>query len=135
MWVSAAMAGAATVQSAANAAEMSIELRNVELRNVMNCSFECFCQQLGSGLYNMPFGFDKLAAARLVAALMLGAGQRAQAQAPSVPASAPVCIYESESYSDGAYLCIRKGLMLGCATTAGKANWSVVADRELSRHC
>ena len=83
----------------------------------------------------MPFGFDKFAAAALVAMLMLVAGERAQAQAPSVPASAPVCIYESESYSDGAYLCIRKGLMLGCASNAGKANWSVVADRELSRHC
>lgn len=83
----------------------------------------------------MPFGFDKLATAAVIAALMFVAGERAQAQAPSVPASTPVCIYESESYSDGAYLCIRKGLMLGCASNAGKVNWSVVADRDLSRLC
>ena len=84
----------------------------------------------------MPFGFDKFAAAAaVIAVLMLVAGARAQAQTPSPASSAPVCIYESESYSEGAYLCIRKGLMLGCTAGAGRVNWTVVADRELSNLC
>ena len=69
----------------------------------------------------------------VVAALMSAAGARAQAPAASV--SPPVCIYQSESYSEGAYLCIHKGLMLGCTANAGKVNWTVVADRELSNLC
>ena len=72
-------------------------------------------------------------AAFAVAALMLAAGARAQAPSPASPT--PVCIYKSESYSEGAYLCIRKGLMLGCTAGAGKVNWSPVADRELSNLC
>jgi hypothetical protein len=59
----------------------------------------------------------------------------ARAQAPSPPSPAPVCIYKSESYSEGAFLCIRKGLMLGCTASAGKVNWTVAADRELSNLC
>jgi hypothetical protein len=84
------------------------------------------------GNYSMPYGFDKFAAAAVVAALILVAGTRAQAQTPS---SAPVCIYQSESYSEGAFLCIRKGLMLGCTASAGKVNWTVSTDRELSNLC
>lgn len=77
----------------------------------------------------MPSGFDKsAAAAAVIVALMLAAGERAQAQTPSPTSSAPVCIYESESYSEGAFLCIRKGLMLGCTASAGKVNWTVAAD-------
>ena len=84
----------------------------------------------------MISGFDKsAAAAAVIAALMLVAGDRAQAQTPSFASSAPVCIYESESYSEGAYLCIRKGLMLGCTAAGGRVNWTVVADRELSNLC
>ena len=69
----------------------------------------------------------------VVAALMSAAGARAQA--PAASASPPVCIYQSESYSEGAHLCIHKGLMLGCTANAGRVNWTVVADRELSNLC
>ena len=81
----------------------------------------------------MISGFDKSAAVAVIVTLMLATGARAQT--PSPASSAPVCIYESESYSEGAYLCIRKGLMLGCTAGAGRVNWTVAADRELSNLC
>ena len=81
----------------------------------------------------MKFPWLARVAIIVVAALTSAAVARAQAPAPPVPA--PVCIYQSESYSEGAYLCIRKGLMLGCTAGAGRVNWTVVADRELSNLC
>ncbi len=81
----------------------------------------------------MKFPWLARVAITVVAALTSAAVARAQAPAPHVPA--PVCIYQSESYSEGAFLCIRKGLMLGCTANTGKVNWTVSTDRELSNLC
>ena len=53
---------------------------------------------------------------------------------PSKPA-APSCTYSSRSYSDGAFVCVEKSLMLKCAVDDAKATWSVVADKDLSDKC
>ena len=47
----------------------------------------------------------------------------------------PVCLYDSKSYSDGAYVCVQKSLMLMCASDGTRAVWKPVADRDLSERC
>lgn len=61
----------------------------------------------------------------------------ASAQTPDKPApeQAPVCIYNSKSYSDGAYVCARRSLMQKCVTDGGKAAWTVVEDKDLAAKC
>ena len=49
------------------------------------------------------------------------------------PASA--CTYSSKTYSDGAFVCVQKSLMLKCAVDQDKAAWVVVIDKDLSEKC
>jgi hypothetical protein len=35
--------------------------------------------------------------------------------------SAPVCLYANKSYSEGAFVCVQKSLMLSCVTDGGRA--------------
>jgi hypothetical protein len=46
-----------------------------------------------------------------------------------------ICLYQSKSYSDGAYLCVQKSLMLNCSSDGSKATWKIVADRDLNERC
>jgi hypothetical protein len=54
-------------------------------------------------------------------------GQRADAS--------PVCLYNSRSYSDGAYICVQKSLMQTCASDGAHATWKAVLDKDLSERC
>ncbi len=54
---------------------------------------------------------------------------------PGLAAAGPACLYESRSYSTGAYICVQKSLMLNCAADGEQATWKLVADRELSERC
>ncbi len=47
----------------------------------------------------------------------------------------PVCLYQSKSYSDGAYICVQKSLMLTCASDGTRATWKAVLDRDLNERC
>ena len=47
-------------------------------------------------------------------------------------AAGPTCLYQSRSYSEGAYICVQKSLMQTCASDGA---WRVVMDRELSDRC
>ena len=47
----------------------------------------------------------------------------------------PVCLYDSKSYSDGAYVCVQTSLMLMCSSDGTHATWKPVADRELNERC
>jgi hypothetical protein len=47
----------------------------------------------------------------------------------------PVCLYDSRSYSDGAYVCVQKSLMLMCSSDGAKATWKPVADHEINERC
>jgi hypothetical protein len=49
--------------------------------------------------------------------------------------SAPTCLYQSRSFSDGALLCVQKSLMLKCNADGGNASWNTVADNDLSGRC
>jgi hypothetical protein len=54
---------------------------------------------------------------------------------PGFAAAGPACLYESRSYSTGAYICVQKSLMLNCSGDGEQATWKLVADRELSERC
>lgn len=57
------------------------------------------------------------------------------AAAQSQPASAPVCVYESKTYSDGAYICAQKSMMLNCQLDGAKATWKIVTDKDINDRC
>ena len=44
----------------------------------------------------------------------------AHAQAPS--SNAPLCVYDSKDYSDGAYICAQKSMMLNCVADGSDLN-------------
>jgi hypothetical protein len=53
---------------------------------------------------------------------------------PTTPAGA-ACLYRSKSYSDGAFICVQKRLMLNCSSDGMRATWKVVADTDLAARC
>jgi hypothetical protein len=59
----------------------------------------------------------------------------ASAEAQQNPAAGPVCVYGSKSYSDGAFICVQKSLMLNCASDGARATWKIVADKDLNERC
>lgn len=48
---------------------------------------------------------------------------------------APVCTYQSETYSDGAYVCAQRSLMQQCAVSGTSATWKIVTDKDLNKLC
>jgi hypothetical protein len=47
----------------------------------------------------------------------------------------PACLYNSKSFSDGAYICVQKSLMLNCSFDGTQATWKIVADRDINERC
>jgi|SRR5579859_5824390 len=47
----------------------------------------------------------------------------------------PVCLYESKAYSDGAYICVQKSLMLTCSADGAHPSWKPVADKDINDRC
>src|SRR5579863_9326996 len=59
---------------------------------------------------------------RLVWVVVFMGCSAAASAAPETKAGAsPVCLYESKAYSEGAYVCVQKSLMLTCATEGTRA--------------
>ena len=46
-----------------------------------------------------------------------------------------VCTYQSETYSDGAYVCAQRSLMQQCSVSGTNATWKIVTDKELGKLC
>ena len=61
-------------------------------------------------------------------------GNFAAAKADSKPDTA-VCVYETKSYSDGAFICVQKSVMLNCASDGIRATWKLVTEKELNDRC
>ncbi len=55
------------------------------------------------------------------------------AQAPS--SNNALCVYDSKDYSDGAYICAQKSMMLTCQTDGAKATWKIVTDKDINDRC
>jgi hypothetical protein len=47
----------------------------------------------------------------------------------------PACLYDSKSFSDGAYVCVQKSLMQVCTSDGTRAMWKAVADKDLNERC
>ena len=46
-----------------------------------------------------------------------------------------VCLYQSRSYSEGAFICVQKSLMQTCTSDGVRMVWRVVTDSELGNRC
>ncbi len=55
---------------------------------------------------------------------------------PAAPAAPPpvalTCVYNSKTYSDGAYVCVNKNLVLMCSADSTKAVWNAATDKDAS---
>ena len=58
-----------------------------------------------------------------------------EATPPARAADAPLCIYEGNSFSEGAHICAQASLMMTCSVAGDRAIWKVVTDRDISRLC
>lgn len=63
------------------------------------------------------------------------AGMISAQPARSEQGASPICLYDSKSYSDGAYICAQKFMMLTCSSDGTRATWKIVADRDISERC
>lgn len=59
----------------------------------------------------------------------------ASAAAEPTPNAGPVCLYESEAYSEGAFVCVQKSLMLTCVAEGAHMSWKSVSDKDISDRC
>ena len=69
-----------------------------------------------------------------VVAACLACASATAVLAQAVPAS-PACVYENQSYSDGALICIYRSLMLSCSQDGAKASWKPVNNPKLAGVC
>ena len=49
--------------------------------------------------------------------------------------NARVCTYDSQTYSEGAAVCVRGNLMLNCSASGERMVWTIVSDRDTARLC
>jgi uncharacterized protein DUF1496 len=52
-----------------------------------------------------------------------------------VHAADSVCVYQSKSYSEGAFICVQKSLMQSCTSYGGRLVWRIVADKDIGERC
>ncbi|MBR1126012.1 DUF1496 domain-containing protein [Bradyrhizobium lablabi] len=55
--------------------------------------------------------------------------------APVLAQNARVCVYDSQTYSEGAAVCVRANLMINCSASGERMVWTIVADRDTARLC
>jgi hypothetical protein len=46
-----------------------------------------------------------------------------------------VCLYESRSYSEGAFVCVQKSLMLTCVSDGAHVSWKPVVEKDINDRC
>src|SRR5262249_14882873 len=49
--------------------------------------------------------------------------------------ASPVCLYESRTYSEGAFVCVQKSLMLTCVAENGRLLWKPAVDKDINDRC
>lgn len=45
------------------------------------------------------------------------------------------CVYQSRSYSEGAFICVQKSLMQACTSDGARMVWRIVADKDIADRC
>ena len=53
----------------------------------------------------------------------------------SKPDAGPVCLYESKAYSEGAFVCVQKSLMLTCVAEGAQMSWRPAPDKDINDRC
>jgi hypothetical protein len=76
-----------------------------------------------------------LAFASCLGAICGAAGNTALAAPEPRPHAGPVCLYESKTYSEGAFVCVQKSLMLTCAANGDRLSWKPVSDTDINDRC
>lgn len=64
-----------------------------------------------------------------------GSFSPATAASEAKPDASPVCLYESKTYSEGAFVCVQKSLILTCTADGGHVSWKPVADKDINDRC
>ena len=59
----------------------------------------------------------------------------ASAAPETKPNAGPVCLFESKAYSEGAFVCAQKSLMLTCTADGAHVSWKPVADKDINDRC
>jgi Protein of unknown function (DUF1496) len=76
-----------------------------------------------------------LAFATCLGAALGPAWNTAWAAPESKPNANPVCLYESKTYSEGAFVCVQKSLILTCTADGDRVSWKPVADKDINDRC
>lgn len=71
---------------------------------------------------------------RLALPLLFGWTVASSIAAPA-HAAGPVCLYQSRTYSEGAFICVQKSLMQACTPDGSRLVWRIVADKEIGERC
>ena len=73
---------------------------------------------------------------RLIWVLVCASCLGVASAAPETKSNAgPVCLYESKAYSEGAFVCVQKSLMLTCVADGARVLWKSVPDRDINDRC
>lgn len=72
-------------------------------------------------------------AQRAILLSLFGSAMMLPVAGPAHAASA--CLYQSRSYSEGAFICVQKSLMQSCTADGGRMVWRIVADNDVSGRC
>lgn len=67
--------------------------------------------------------------------LLLSAWTMTPSLASPAHAAGPACVYQSRSYSEGAFICVQKSLMQACTSDGARLVWRIVADRDIADRC
>ncbi len=71
---------------------------------------------------------------RLSLLFLFGSMMTLQIASP-LHAAEPVCMYQSRSYSEGAFICVEKSLMQACTSDGTRLLWKIVADKDIGERC
>jgi hypothetical protein len=51
------------------------------------------------------------------------------------PDAGSICLYQSEAFSEGAFVCVQKSLMLTCVVEGAHASWKPVPNKDINDRC
>ncbi len=71
---------------------------------------------------------------RFAMLMLLGSAMALPFADPSHAADS-ACLYQSRSYSEGAFICVQKSLMQTCTADGPRMVWRIVADRDIADRC
>ena len=61
-------------------------------------------------------------------------GNVAAAKADFKP-DAAACLYENKSFSEGAFICVQKSVMLNCSSDGVRVTWKLVTEKDINDRC